>query len=340
MLLGPLVFCAIFADFLAPYSYQDQHREHPYAPPVEFRFGGDGGRWPPFVYATHMTDFERRSYSEDRSRMFPIRFFVEGESYRLFGIVPSRTHLFGVDLPGRIFLLGTDALGRDIFSRLLYGARRSLAIAAVALLISFPLALAAGCLTGFYGGRIDFAGMRLIELFLALPAIYLIVALRSALPLSAEPEEVFLALIAVIALFGWATTARIIRGMVLSLRQREFVTAARALGASDLRIIARHILPHLSGFALVQASLAAPGFILAEVTLSYLGLGVQEPLPSWGNMLADAAHGPGLMATYWWNLAPVAAIFITSFAFHLVADGLKDLFDPRTKSVESMDDLL
>lgn len=322
LLLAPLAVCALLAGFLAPYPFDEQFRDYPSASPTQIRLRDAEGRyhWPPFVYVRHMTDLEQKRYTEDRSKRFPLLFFEDGR-------------FLGVKQPARLFLLGTDGLGRDLFSRLLHGARTSLTIAAVALLISLPLALIVGCIAGYYGGLLDFVCMRLIELFLALPTLYLIIALRSALPLGLEPTRVFLALVIVTALFGWAGFARIVRGLVLSLREREFVTAAIALGASTPRIIRRHILPHLAGFALVQASLAAPGFMLAEVTLSYLGLGVPEPLPSWGNMLASAQNIHAL-ASHWWNLTPAVAIFLASLAFHLLAEGLKETFDPRSQTIE------
>lgn len=325
VLLGLLVFCAVFAEFLAPYPFAQQHRDYPNAPPTKLHL--DGFSWPPFVYATTNTDSSEQKQAEDQSRRYPLRFFADGR------------RLFAVDEPARVFLLGTDALGRDIFSRLLYAARLSLTIAALALLVSLPLALLAGGMAGFYGGGIDFLCMRLIELLLALPAIYLIIALRGALPLNLEPEQVSMAMTACLALFGWAALARITRGMALSLRERDFVLAAVALGASRRRIFFKHILPQLTGFALAQASLAAPGFMLAEVTLSYLGLGIPEPLPSWGNMLASAGSVQTL-ASHWWNLAPAAAIFIASLAFHLLAEVLKETFDPRAQIIESAGNLL
>lgn len=200
--------------------------------------------------------------------------------------------------------------------------------AAIALLISLPLALLVGSLSGFYGGTFDFISMRAIELFLALPALYLVIALRSALPLSLPPDKVFIAMVAVIALFGWAGLARIIRGAALSLRERDFVLAAKAIGATDAHIIVHHILPNLTAVTLTQAALAAPGYILAEVTLSYLGLGVPEPLPSWGGMLASAG-GVQQLSAFWWNLSPGAAIFLTSLTFYLLAEGLRELYDSR-----------
>lgn len=329
-LLGLLVLGALFSDFLAPYAPGAQHRRDYFAPPTRIRLvDAEGGwRWPPFVHTRRIVDHREVRYVEDTSRAYPLHFLVDGERYRLLGILPCKVHLFGVDPPARLFLLGSDALGRDVFSRLLRGSQVSLTIAAVALFISFPLGLVIGSISGFYGGKLDFVFMRLTELFLALPALYLVIALRSALPLNLPPERVFLAMVTVIALFGWANLARVVRGMVLSLRERAFVLAAVALGASDLRIIVRHILPHLAGFSLVQAALAVPGYILAEVTLSYLGLGIQEPLPSWGNMLA-VAHNVQVLTSFWWNLAPGVAIFAASSAFHLLAEGLRESSDPR-----------
>lgn len=323
-LLGLLICSAVFADFLAVYDPVLQHRENHFAPPTKLHFTDAEGRW-------HLRPF----VSAEANQQFPLRFFVAGAPYRLFGVIPSQTHLFGVDEPGRLFLLGSDALGRDVFSRLLYGARMSLMTAAVALLISLPLALLVGSLSGFYGGAFDFVGMRAIELFMALPALYLVIALRSALPLSLPPEKVFFAMVMVIALFGWAGLARIIRGAALSLRERDFVLAAKAIGATDARIIVHHILPNLAAVTLTQAALAVPGYILAEVTLSYLGLGVPEPLPSWGGMLASVG-GVQQLSAFWWNLSPGAAIFITSLAFYLLAEGLRELYDARDSSHTSI----
>jgi peptide/nickel transport system permease protein len=307
-LLALLVTCAVGADFLSPYDPAAQHRELFFAPPAAWQV-------------------------RDERAAAPLRWLVTGAPYRVFGW-ECRRHLFGAAEPGRVFLLGSDALGRDVFSRLLHGARLSLALAGVALLIALPLALVVGSLAGFYGGRCDFVSMRLVELLLAVPALYLIIGLRSALPLELAPERVFLALVAVIAAFGWAQLARVVRGAALALRERDFLLAARALGASDARLLVRHLWPHLLGVVLTQAALAAPGFILAEVTLSYLGLGVPEPLPSWGGMLASVGGWPQLSA-YWWNLVPGAAIFITSLTFYLLAEGLREWADPRATHVDA-----
>jgi peptide/nickel transport system permease protein len=336
LLLGALTLGAGLAGFLAPYSPLELHRDYPFAPPTLPSFADSSGKFSltPVIYALRMADPERRVYEQDRAQPVRLRFFVSGEEHTLFGLIPCRLHLFGVDEPARFFILGTDGLGRDIFSRLLHGARLSLLIAAVAVAISFPLGLMIGGLAGYFGGAIDFVGMRFIELFMALPMLYLVIALRSALPLNLEPEKVVWAMIAVIGLFGWAHVARVVRGLTLSLRERDFVLAAVALGASHWHILRKHFLPHLTGFTLTQAALAAPGYILAEVTLSYLGLGVQEPLPSWGNMLS-LTQNIQVLTIHWWNLAPAVAIFFSSLTFYLLAEGLKQHFDPRSPDGEA-----
>lgn len=320
--LGGLMLAALLADFLSPYDPIAQHRESAFAPPARLRFVDAEGRrhWRPFVYAP-----------QTRERIYPLRLMVRGAPYRLLGVISCERHLFGVEEPARVFLLGSDALGRDVLSRLLHGARLSLTLAGAALLISLPLALLVGGLSGFYGGWVDYFCMRLIELFLALPALYLVIALRGALPLSLPPEKVFIAMVAVLGVFGWAGLARIVRGATLSLRRCEFVLAAESLGASTGRILFHHIWPNLAGIVFTQAALAAPGFILAEVMLSYLGLGVTEPLSSWGGMLA-AAGGVHQLAAYWWNLSPGAAVFAANLTFYLLAEGLREYADPRLQS--------
>jgi peptide/nickel transport system permease protein len=333
--LALLAACALGADFLAPYDPAAQHRELYFAPPMTVRLMDAAGRSQrPFVYAWQRTGAEPLPYVEARDAVYPLRWFVPGAPYRLFGFLDCQTHLFGVAEPARVFLFGSDGLGRDLFSRVVYGARLSLALAGVALLIAVPLGLVVGSLAGFYGGRVDFVTMRLVELLLAVPALYLILGLRSALPPDLAPERVFIALVAVIAVFGWANLARVVRGAALSVRGQDYMLAARALGASDVRLIVRHLWPNLLGVVLTQAALAAPGFILAEVTLSYLGLGVPESLPSWGGMLASVG-GWSQLSMYWWNLAPGVAIFVTSLAFYFLAEGLREWAEPRAIQIDS-----
>jgi peptide/nickel transport system permease protein len=334
-LLALLALCAVGAGFVAPYDPAAQDRELFFAPPASIRMQDAAGRWQaPFVYALRLADAPQQRYSETTAAVYPIQWFVSGAPYRLLGFWECRTHLFGVAEPARVFLLGSDGLGRDVFSRIVHGARLALGLAGGALLLAVPLGLLVGSLAGFYGGRFDFVSMRLVELLLAVPALYLIIGLRSALPLDLPPERVFFALMLVIAAFGWANLARVIRGATLALRGQDFLLAARALGASDARLIVRHLWPNLLGVILTQAALAAPGFILAEVTLSYLGLGVPEPLASWGGMLAAAGGWPQLQR-YWWNLLPGAAIFVTSLTFYLLAEGIREWAQPRPGQIDA-----
>jgi peptide/nickel transport system permease protein len=326
-LLVMLYLAAALAPFLAPYAENDIDRTRFFHPPTPVQLR-DGGRWrAPFVYATR--GGADQAYALDRTRAFPVRWFVKGAPYRLLGLVPADRHLFGVDPPGRIYLLGADETGRDVWSRLLFGAQVSLTVGLVGIAISFTLGLLLGGVSGYYGGWVDTLIMRGSELLLSIPGLYLIVALRGVFPLDLPSQQTYLAIVAILAFIGWAGLARIIRGMVLSLRQSEYVLAARAMGASGLRIIARHILPNTLSFTIVAATVAVPGYILGEVFLSFLGVGVQPPAASWGNMLNAARSHRVLTSFPWMLLAPGAAIFVTVMAFNFFGDGLRDALDPR-----------
>jgi peptide/nickel transport system permease protein len=322
---------ALFAPFLAPYSQEEMDRDRFFHPPHRLHWVDAGGRFHPipFVHPTRLADPSDFTYQEDESRVVPIRFFVRGTPYRLFGVLRTDRHLFGVESGERIFLLGADPSGRDVFSRLLFGGQISLTVGLVGIAISFTIGLLLGGISGYFGGWIDTVIMRSTELLLSIPGLYLIIALRGIFPADLPSQQVYLAIVAILAIIGWAGLARIIRGMVLSLRQAEYVTAAEALGMSRLRIIRRHILPNTLSFVIVAATISIPGYILGEVVLSFLGVGVQEPAASWGNML-NQARTPGLMRAFpWLMLAPGAAIFLTVMAFNLLGDGLRDALDPR-----------
>jgi peptide/nickel transport system permease protein len=288
--LGILHGLAIFAGFLAPYPYAEQHRQFPYAPPTRIHFSG----LHPFV--------------QDTTRSYPIQFLIHGR-------------LFGVREPGVIFLLGSDAYGRDLFSRLLFGGRVSLLTGLLAAFLSLGLGLALGTAAGFHGGWLDRLLMRAGELVMALPWLYLLLAVRAFLPLHITTVQAFFLLIVIIGGVGWVRPARLIRGVVLSARERGFVLAARGFGASDAYLIRRHILPLTLGVVLTQATVLIPQYILAEVALSFLGLGVSEPVPSWGNMLAEAQQYHALVA-HGWMLAPGLAIIPVLLGYLLLADTL------------------
>ncbi len=330
-LLALFYAAALFAPFLAPYAQDTMDRERFYHPPQRLHFREPGGHLHlvPFVYGTALESAGEFRFPEDRTRIEPLRFFVRGERYRLFGFLPSDRHLYGLEPPARVFLLGADPFGRDVLSRLLFGAQVSLTVGLVGIAISFTLGLLLGGISGYFGGWVDNVVMRGTELLLSIPGLYLIIALRAVFPVELPSQQVYLAIVAILAFIGWAGLARVIRGMVLSIRRQEFVAAAEALGVPRLSIIARHILPNTMSFVIVAATLSIPGYILGEVFLSFLGVGVQEPAASWGNMLNQARSLRVLTSFPWLLWAPGTAIFLTVMAFNFFGDGLRDALDPR-----------
>jgi peptide/nickel transport system permease protein len=329
VLLVVLYAMALLAPFLAPYAESDIDRERFFHPPTPLHFRDADGHWhlQPFVYGSRAG--ADQSYVTERTQRYPVHLFVRGARYKLLGLLPSDRHLYGVEAPGRIFLMGADDTGRDEWTRLLFGSQVSLTVGVVGILISFTLGLLLGGVSGYFGGWVDVCIMRSSELLLSIPGLYLIVALRGVFPLELPSQQTYLAIVAILAFIGWASLARVIRGMVLSLRQAEYVLAAEALGASSLRIIVRHILPNTMSFTIVAATVAVPGFILGEVFLSFLGVGVQPPAASWGNMLNAARSQRVLTSFPWMLLAPGGAIFLTVMAFNFFGDGLRDALDPR-----------
>lgn len=326
--LGLLTLAAIhvlvlFAGFFAPYGFPTQNRTLPFAPPTRLHLVDADGRLHlrPFVYGIAERPGSLGVYDEDPSEVYPVRFIVEGDRWSIPGLLAGRRHLFGVDEPGRIFLLGSDGYGRDQLSRLLYGGQISLVAGLLAAGLSLGAGLVLGTLAGFYGRWLDAAIMRGAELFLALPWLYLLFAVRAVLPLHVGPGQAFLLLVLVIGLIDWARPARLIRGVVLSARERDYVRAARGFGASDLYLMRRHVVPQTFGVLLTQAALLIPQYILAEVTLSFLGLGVSEPVPSWGNMLAALQHYH-VLASYWWMWVPGLALVPVFLAYYVLADAL------------------
>ncbi len=319
LLLAALHAVVLFAGFFAPYDAQEQDRDLAYAPPTQPHFANaDGFHWRPFVYAS-IADPE--GYREDRTREYPVRFFVRGSSYSLLGLFQSDVHLFGAQAPARFMLFGADAFGRDVFSRVLFGGQISLAAGVLATLLTLATAAVIGIVSGYYGGWIDESLMGVSELFLSLPWLYFLLGVRAFLPLHVSPSGTFLLLIAVIGLIGWARPARLVRGVVLSARNRNYVSAGRGFGGSDLYLLRRHILPETFGVLLTQAALLVPLYVAAEATLSFFGLGVSEPVPSWGNMLAALQHY-SVLVSYGWLLAPAGALVVTSVMYAMLADAL------------------
>jgi peptide/nickel transport system permease protein len=314
----------LFAGFFAPYDVAQQNRELPFAPPTHIHFVDAEGTFHlrPSVCMLKDNPDTFGEYIEDCSHSFPVHFFVRGATYELFGIVRSNLHLFVVDAPANVFLLGTDAYGRDVFSRFIYGGQISLFAGLLATLLSLALGTLLGTLAGYYGRWFDTVIMRGAELFLALPWLYFLIAVRAFMPLSLNTEEAFLLLISVIGAVGWARPARLIRGIVLSSRERHYVLAAKLFGGSDTYVMRRHILPDAYSVVLTQAALLIPQYVLAEVTLSFLGLGVGEPTPSWGSMLS-ALQKYSVLVSYWWMLIPGLVLVPVFCGYLLLASELQ-----------------
>ncbi len=322
---------ALFADFLAPYSLEDEDRNYSYCPPTPVRIFDENGRLTrPYVYGRTLTfdEYYRRVYKIDTSQKYPVRLFSRGEEYKFLGLIPTERHLFTVASPGRIYILGADARGRDLYSRLLYGARVSLSIGLIGVAISFSVGLILGGIAGYYGGMMDEIIMRICEMIMMIPGFYLLLALRAAVPDDFNSVQVYFAIIIILSFIGWAGLARIIRGMCLSLKTREYVLAAKAMGLSDIKIITKHILPHTMSYSIIVIMLAIPGYILSESGLSLLGLGIADPYASWGNMLADAMSIAHIKFAPW-VLLPGLFIFMTVMCFNVIGDCLRDCLDPK-----------
>jgi peptide/nickel transport system permease protein len=329
-LLVGLHFILLFAAFFAPYDPTLQDRELPYAPPTRVHFRGSAGfHLCPFVYAwaSAPEGDQAEGYREDRSHEYPIHFLVTGTSYKVVGVYTTTVHLFGVAEPGKVLLFGTDGFGRDELSRVLLGGQISVAAGIVATFITLLVGSILGVIAGYYGRWIDEALMGGTELFLSLPWLYFLLGVRAFLPLHLSTLHTFFLLTGVIGSIGWARPARLVRGLVLSSRNRNYVLAARGFGASDLYLLRRHILPEAFGLLLTQAALLVPRYIAAEVTLSFFGLGVNEPVPSWGNMLGTLQQY-SVLFSYGWLLAPAAALVVTSVLYSYLAD----VFHSRLKS--------
>lgn len=326
-LLVGLHLLLLLAGFVAPYDPTGQNRELPYAPPTRLHFRDASGlHLRPFVYAWIPVD---DGYREDQSRANPIQLFVRGDSYNFLGLFETNLHLFGVQNPGQCLLFGTDAFGRDEFSRVLYGGQISVAAGIVATAVTLLVGSMVGVVAGYYGGWIDETLMGTTELFLSLPWLYFLLGVRAFLPLHVSPARTFFLLTCVIGLIGWARPARLVRGVVLGARTRNYVAAARGFGGSDFYLLRRHILPETFGVLLTQAALLVPRYIAAEVALSFFGLGVNEPVPSWGNMLS-VLQQYSVLISYGWLLAPAAALFVTSVIYYLVADALHSRLESQS----------
>jgi len=269
----------------------------------------------------------RESYHEDTTISCPIRLFVRGDPYRFWGLFTTNVHLFGVEEPCTIFLFGSDRFGRDIFSRTLFGGWIDLSIGPLSLILSLFLGIVIGGISGYYGGKVDIFIQRTIEVFQSFPALPIWLALAAALPKNWSSTMTFYGLVLIFSLLGWPGLARVVRGQFLALREMDFAVAAKAVGASDLRIILRHLMPNITSYLIVVSTLSIPGAILGEATISFLGLGIKEPMTSWG-LLLNQANNISKFRDSPWLLIPGAFIIVAVLAFNFLGDALRDAVDP------------
>ncbi|MDD3149857.1 MAG: ABC transporter permease [Candidatus Gastranaerophilales bacterium] len=323
-----------FAGFIAPYDKEFSDRNLAYCPPSQIFTIDENGKFSrPYTY-NYKREFNPETFKidfkSDRSQKYYLNFFSKGSEYKLFGFIPTNLHLVTVASDGRLFLLGTDINGRDNFSRLLFGGQISLTIGFLALFISFPIGLLYGGIAGYFGGITDNIMMRIAEAIMSIPSFYLLIILAAILPANMTSAQRFALITVILAFIGWAGFSRVVRGMVLSIKNQEFVEAARSVGANSLRIITKHILPQTASYVIVAITLSVPGYILAESGLSFLGLGIQQPDASWGNMLKEAQEFINILYRPW-LLTPGFLIFFAVLSFNLVGDAIRDILDPKSK---------
>jgi peptide/nickel transport system permease protein len=339
------------ADFFAPYNPYNSQIDGSLLPPTQIFWTNSEGKFTgPIVYPITQgpTQLETgdRLLTIDYNNPSPVRFFVKGDTYQLFALslplppkfeevkilkgITLNRHLFGTIGTGKLNLLGTDEQGRDQFSRLIHGGKISLFIGLVGIAISFPLGMFVGGISGYFGGWVDSILMRIVEVLMTIPGIYLLVALAAVLPPSLTSTQRFFLIVLITSFISWSGLARVIRGQVLSIKEQEFVQAAKAMGAKPIYIIIRHVLPQTASYIIISATLSVPGFIVAESVLSLIGLGIQQPDPSWGNLLSVSTNASILVLQPWLIWPPALLIILTVLAFNLLGDGLRDALDPRS----------
>ena len=330
LLLLLLYVSVLISEFIAPYDLHSRHTDFIYAPPQSVHLFHEGSFVGPFVYGfDYRLNMEnlKREYTPNPEKVQKLRFFCLGDEFRFWGAIEGRFHFVCPAEGGTLFLLGTDRLGRDMLSRIIYGARISLTIGLVGIALSFVLGIVIGGLAGYYGGWVDNIIQRSIEVVRSFPELPLWMALSAILPVTWSPIWVFFGLTLILALLDWPGLARAVRSKLLSLREEDFCTAAQLMGASPARIIGRHLLPSFTSHLIASVTLSIPGMILGETALSFLGLGLRPPITSWGVLLSEAQN-INIVVLYPWLMLPVIPVIVVVLAFNFVGDGLRDAADP------------
>jgi peptide/nickel transport system permease protein len=333
-LLVILYILAIFAEFFSPYTVDSRFEGFQQSPPSKVHWIKPTGGFGPYIFTVkRQLDQEtfRFLFIEDTSQVLPIKFFVHGVPYKLWGQIPSDLHLFGVESDTQpLLLFGADRLGRDVLSRTLHGARISLSIGLVGVFISFTLGVILGGISGYFGGLVDDIIQRLIDFLLAIPGLPLWITLAAALPRDMPTLQLYFWITVMLSILGWTGLARVVRGKLLQLREEDYTLAARGAGASDWRIITRHLLPGFTSHLIVSITFNVPGMILSETALSFIGVGIQPPAVSWGTLLQDAQNLTAV-AQQNWLLIPAVWVIGTVLLFNFVGDGLRDAADPYNR---------
>lgn len=325
-----LYLVIMFCEFLAPYNLHTRNMDYIYAPPQRVHLFHNGQFVGPFVYGRQMTldmDTLKRNYTDNQDEVQPIRFFCRGDSYRFWGLIEGDRHLVCPAENGQLFLAGTDRLGRDVLSRIIYGARISLTIGLVGISFSFVLGIVIGGLAGYHGGVFDLIVQRIIEVLQSIPSIPLWLSLAAIMPITWSPILIYFGITVILGLLDWTGLARAVRSKLLALREEDYVLAAQLMGAKSSRIIGRHLIPGFMSHLIATATISIPGMILGETALSFLGLGLRAPITSWGILLTEA-RSVSVIAFYPWLLLPMVPVILVILAFNFLGDGLRDAADP------------